>query len=391
MSYHSNFRYLWFVSSILLVLSLFSIAIVGCSRIDEETSPGDIDGSEKRSPCPIATVTYSDPGTFDEPWYPGSGGIKDFSLIKVGNTIHLFHITDPGRSWQHGGERLFGHATSQNLRSWTTLSRIDSLYTNPELPNSWSESGVWAPHVVEHNGEYFMFYTGVEFPAATPNSNHFQRIGLAKSTDLNYWERYNFSGENGLILDGPDPIDHPWSEYYSGQGMHDLRDPFVFDNGSEYVMFVSTKANDENGNTALVIAYATSSNLVDWEWGDHWIRGTWPPPRQKAESPNLVKYGDNYFLMWTFKSNAMPNGAVKIAYSTNIFGPYTLINNSSPLFGLANETMALEDQTVYAAFDDYYILHFKRDLVLPTIPSSNSTVYIKEFPLPPENTHVIKK
>lgn len=162
--------------------------------------------------------------------------------------------------------------------------------------------------------------------------------------------------------------------------MHDCRDPFVFDNGNEYVMFVAMEIKNGNDDVAMAIAYATSTDLVSWTWVD-WIPATWPAtPTQKAESPNLVKENGYYYLMWTFKSDALPQGgAVKIAFSTSIFGPYTVMSGSPYMFGIANETLIEPTRTIYAAFDDGFFLNFKRDIVFPLNPSSSSSVIIREF------------
>ncbi len=145
-------------------------------------------------------------------------------------------------------------------------------------------------------------------------------------------------------------------------------------------MFVATKAKNSRNKTALVIAYATSSDLVDWEWGNI-IEATWPArPHFKAESPNLVQANGIYYLMWTYKSDALPQGgAVKIAYSDDIFGPYTVIESATPLFGIANETLTEPSRIIYAAFDDVFLLHFKKSLELPSAPAGNSALIIREF------------
>lgn len=61
------------------------------------------------------------------------------------------------------------------------------------------------------------------------------------------------------------------------------------------------------------------------------------------------------------------------------FGPYFLTNGADWLFGIANETHATPDQTLYLAFDDAYVLHVKRGLVLPELPTESSPVFIDNF------------
>jgi len=360
-----------------LIVVLFFFMVTGCRGPEDSAPPADNVVVDEQ--CPPVEVAYADPATIVGD-YSESRGIKDFCLIKAGETIHLFHITDPGLSWQRGGEISFGHATSKDLVNWTTLDRIENLRTDPNKPESWSKSCVWAPHIIEHDGTYYMFYTGVEWSRRSIWKDHWQRIGLATSTDLSHWTRYNDQGEDGLVLDGPDSNEFPWSVYSAGKGTHDCRDPFVYDNGSEYVMFVATKAKNSSNKTALVIAYATSTDLVEWEWGNI-IEATWPTrPHFKAESPNLVQANGTYYLMWTYKSDALPQGgAVKIAYSDDIFGPYTVIEPATPLFGIANETLIEPKRIIYAAFDDVFLLHFKKNLELPGAPAGDSAITIRNF------------
>jgi beta-xylosidase len=72
----------------------------------------------------------------------------------------------------------FGHAVSTDLINWEVKEPV--LQTKE---GEWDEYQVWAPHVIYHEGEYWMFYTGV-------NNNVAQAIGLAKSRDLYHWERW---------------------------------------------------------------------------------------------------------------------------------------------------------------------------------------------------------
>lgn len=359
-----------------LVAALLA-ALCGCEVGDTTTAPPSASRHEAdKRPCPAVAVTYRDPLTSDPEW---SGGIKDFSLITADGVHHLFHITDPGRSWlSREGELNFGHATSTNLAGWTTHPRIE-LRTGEA---GWSPSFVWAPHVIQgpDDGRYYMFYTGVRWDEGAPPHDVQQRIGLATSTDLVTWQRYDAQGQDGLILDGPDHEQHPWCAFDT-DGLdlpweYDCRDPFVFDRGPEherhrYLLLASVRLAPDASQMA--IAYAVSSDLVSWQWRDYFpvtVGG-------QAESANLVAHGDHHYLFWTARGDA---DAVKVACSTaGVFGPYFATNDDGWLFGIANETHALTDQTLYLAFDDAYVLHLKRDLVLPDAPNGPSRVVIDEF------------
>lgn len=365
--------------SLALATTLASIVILTVPGCDD--GPSSLTGPElsllaDKRPCPVVAVTYRDPDTIDPDW---SGGIKDFSLIRSGDHYHLFHITDPGTSWiSRAGELTLGHASAPVLGDWTTHDRID-LRTGPD---GWSPSFTWAPHVIKNDddGLYYMFYTGVKWPEGTSPSRVEQRIGLATSSDLVVWERHDDRGQDGLVLDGPDHEAHPWSAFDTDHAVlaweYDCRDPFVFDRGAghvtgRYVLLASVRLAPDA--TQMAIAYATSHNLVDWHWRDY-VPAT---VGVHAESANLIAHGGHHYLFWTARADA---DAVKVACSTTgVFGEYVLVNDAQWLFGIANETLAEEDRTLYLAFDDAYVLHIKRDVVMPDRPTSVAPVEIREF------------
>ncbi|MDD4857421.1 MAG: family 43 glycosylhydrolase, partial [Candidatus Krumholzibacteria bacterium] len=98
--------------------------------------------------------------------------VKDHSLILVGDTFHLYFMTPDQRS--------FGHATSLDLRHWTTHG--DVLHAGPD---SWDSLAIWAPCVTYYPygpGYYLMYYTGVTSTVA-------QRTCLAMSHVTNLWNK----------------------------------------------------------------------------------------------------------------------------------------------------------------------------------------------------------
>jgi len=359
-----------------LLVSIVILAVPGCGDDPPSpTRPHRAVPADKR-PCPVVAVTYRDPDTIDPAW---SGGIKDFSVVRSGDRYHLFHITDPGTSWiSRAGELTFGHASTPSLGIWTTHDRID-LRTGPD---GWSPSFTWAPHVFKNDadGLYYMFYTGVKWPEGTPPSRVEQRIGLATSRDLMTWDRHDEHSRDGLVLDGPDHEAHPWSAYDTDHAVlpweYDCRDPFVFDRGEDhpagrYVLLASIRLAPDAAHMA--IAYATSRNLVSWQW-----RGYFPVTiGGHAESANLVEHGGHHYLFWTARADA---DAVKVACSTTgVLGDYFLVNDAQWLFGIANETVDEHDRTLYLAFDDAYVLHVKRDVVFPASPTPSAVVDVVEF------------
>lgn len=345
-------------------------------------------------------IRYTDPGC-DNPGDENDwiGGVKDFSLIEANGEYHLFHIGDPKNRWnidvnEHDpypgyGERNFGHAVSQDLRSWSTLSRIELRDTSPD---GWSRSHVWAPHVFEMDGLYCMFYTGVYWDENGGSGYNRQQTGLATSTDLSSWTRYDDGDPNtgpGFLLAGPDPALNDWCRW--GRDLpwgDDCRDPYVFDDGDKYVMFLTVRMLDWKP----VVATATnpSRDLVTWQWDTEVPPTEYPgypgyievtaTTQGAAESPNLLKHNGKYYLFWT-SENEFDN--IKVVRSeTSIYGPYEPLTQDDyqDLYGYANEQLELSDgRTVYGAIRGDYELFLRRLYVNEITTPSIQTLYFKDY------------
>src|SRR4029453_18596981 len=107
---------------------------------------------------------------------------KDFTVVKRDGLYHIFY-TNENKLAPHSpiSEVSFGHATSWDLYIWTHQETVLTV-----RPDEWDNAHVWAPHIVENNGLYWMFYTGVTDDSVY--ASH-QRIGIATSTDLFNWNR----------------------------------------------------------------------------------------------------------------------------------------------------------------------------------------------------------
>ena len=94
--------------------------------------------------------------------------VKDFSIVQAEDgRWHIFSITGDllgSHTWEADGqERTFSHASSVNLRDWTShppvISISDDAYADGK--GRFKDRNVWAPHVIRHDGRYWMFYTSV--------------------------------------------------------------------------------------------------------------------------------------------------------------------------------------------------------------------------------------
>lgn len=228
------------------------------------------------------TWTGEHPLHIDEPWFvtghqifdPGTGmHINDhcfFYSTKDGRW-HLFGIeaNNIGHPAPSGVPGHFVHATAERLtqRCWQRQQNALEQVTA-------SESQLWAPHVVERNGTYYMFYCSGSIPPDKPVQ---YRLSLATSTDLQQWTRH----PNPLFEDG-----------------FQARDPMVMWNHAEqkWVMYYTATENPAV-DSSYIVACRTSTDLLTW--GPRKIAfkdtktGQYFGP---TESPYVLRRGDYYYL-----------------------------------------------------------------------------------------------
>jgi beta-fructofuranosidase len=179
-------------------------------------------------------------------------------------TWHLYGIThtepfDP----RYGSP--FCHATASKLTQVPWIKNPFALITEPKS----GEIHLWAPHVVLHEGTYYMYYCAGNLDPTK------YRIHLATSRNLNKWTRYP---ENPLFTDG-----------------YAARDPFVLRVGEKWVMYYTATSEPAGGNH--VVACKTSDDLIHWTgrtivFTDPRV-GTIGGP---TESPFVVRRADFYYL-----------------------------------------------------------------------------------------------
>jgi beta-fructofuranosidase len=161
-----------------------------------------------------------------EPWYVNDHGfVRDAS-----GTWHLFGITHAEPARPHD-ERHLEHATAPALHGpWTR--QPFALSADP----AWEETVLWAPHVVAHDGRYWMFVCG---GGADPRRF---RIQLAVSDDCRRWTRHP---ECPLIVDG-----------------YEARDPMVVRVGDRWVLYYTATSRPAGGHHVVIAS--ESRDLVRW-------------------------------------------------------------------------------------------------------------------------------
>ncbi len=159
--------------------------------------------------------------------------------------LHLFYLSSPSGTLDYP-ERVrttWQHARSRDLREWEELPPA----IQPGEVGAYDGGGIWTGSVVEHDGTFYLFYTGHHVGAENP-----QTICLATSTDLVTFTKHE---NNPLVPPAPscEPVD--W------------RDPYVFWNVDEgkWWMLIAARLSEGPHWRRGCIMLATSDDLLTWE------------------------------------------------------------------------------------------------------------------------------
>ena len=244
-------------------------------------------------------------GRFAEPGL----ALVDHSFVKKDGEIHLFYNRGfIGFEWSERFVDTFGHAVTKDLIHWDI--KPPCLTVEKGVHDDFQ---IWSPGIVEKDGVYYMYYTGVNFNIA-------QAICLATSKDLYDWERYP---ENPIVTPG-EWYPHPWSP----EKWVDCRDSMVFidDDGTAYMYYCTARLED-NGSIRPATGVSSSRDMYHWKdegTFDFTICGHAP------ESPFLIKRNGTYYFFYT-------NCGKGTAYAT--------ANN--PLRGWTDRGMLIETKGLY--------------------------------------------
>ncbi|MFE5592759.1 family 43 glycosylhydrolase [Streptomyces sp. NPDC056549] len=203
-----------------------------------------------------------DPSTPARPRY-----LNDHTVIRAQGRWHLFGIVgdsaERGEAPDSTAEVSFAHASAPDPHGpWTP--HPDALTVDPSY---FGEEHLWAPHVVEAGGRFWMFY------AAGGTDGGGAAVNLATSTDLFTWTREP-SGPlfRGLVA----------------------RDPMVLRVGGEWVMYY-TELSAPGGHH--VVAFRRSADLVRWsEPGVAFTDASTDTTVSVTESPYVVERDGWYYL-----------------------------------------------------------------------------------------------
>jgi arabinan endo-1,5-alpha-L-arabinosidase len=203
----------------LFILFLFPVYVLLASGKDEPIMV----------PVMGQSVHIFDQGAGEKkPWY-----INDHCIVKgPDNRWHLFGITHQVEVVPLPDfERFFAHASSPTLLQIPWQKHPLALKYDHEL----GETHVWAPHIIEKDGTYYMFY-------AAGGGHWDSMIDLATSKDLFHWER--------------PPVNPLFKDFY------DARDPMVLKHGDEYLLYYCKTFSKEDPKST--VALRRSKDLVHW-------------------------------------------------------------------------------------------------------------------------------
>lgn len=169
----------------------------------------------------------------DTTWYT-----NDHCFIKGGDgSWHAYGIIGhkPIDPWK-GETRLF-HISAKSI---TQAKWVDHEYALTAKPGV--ERVLWAPHVIEDNGTYYMFYNIGNLQANAPDYASWGQLCMASSKDLFTWIRYD---RNPLFSD-------------PGHA----RDSYVMKNNGKYYYYYTRTFNEVDHRSS--VAVRTGPDITHW-------------------------------------------------------------------------------------------------------------------------------
>ncbi|MEJ2709914.1 MAG: hypothetical protein P8074_20050 [Anaerolineales bacterium] len=259
--------------------------------------------------------------------------VWDFWLARDGIDYHIFYLQAPrsiGDPEQRHWNVSIGHAVSQNLINWEILP--DAL--EPSLPSDqWDNFTTWTGSVIRYGSLWYLFYTG----SKREEQGRIQRIGLATSRDLIFWEKHP---ANPLLSADPD-----WYETYDPGVWHEQawRDPWVFQdpNGKDFHAFITARLKGGAKDGRGVIAHARSPDLEHWE--------VLPPVSESGayghmEVPQRLEIGERTYLLYSVTKQVFSQKRLARSNLEPLSGMFTM-TASQPLgpFQFATEQVLCAD------------------------------------------------
>jgi predicted GH43/DUF377 family glycosyl hydrolase len=159
-------------------------------------------------------------------------------VIEHEGRFHFFYIERrlrEGTPFYPGHEIYFGHASTGDFFAWQVHDPVLLV-----RPGTWENGHVWAPFVIRRNDEFIMAYTGV-------NRRLSQDIGLASSSDLFSWKRWNTNPIS--------PCEGKSWAFWRRDAISSCRDPSICEYNGRYWMVYT--ANTKKGASCIALVWTT--------------------------------------------------------------------------------------------------------------------------------------
>jgi beta-fructofuranosidase len=245
----------------------------------------------------------------------------DVDVVWHDGLYHLFHLVLPNHDF-------IAHAISKDGLNWKRVE--NAIFIGH--PGSWDDHMLWTMHVTRdphEPGSWRMFYTGL----SRRDSGTVQRIGMARSRDLRYWEKGDHSWKHAAaeppirasMISGkydahsPFPLcaKSPHYEYEpdGGKGWVSFRDPFYFREADRGMLVMAARVDDGPMIRRGCVGCAEEVEPGRFELG--------PPVHhpglyEDIEVPNLIKLNGRYYLIGGIRED------VKVRYwhAPSLRGPW---------------------------------------------------------------------
>ena len=241
--------------------------------------------------------------------------IWDFWFADDGDRFHVFFLKAPRAlgdpDLRHTNARI-GHAVSDDLHRWELLP--DALSPGPA--GAWDDRATWTGNVVQHDGHWYMFYSGISHA----HGGLVQAIGMAHSDDLMTWQRAT-----------RDPLLTADARWYEKLDLdvwieETCRDPWVFPDpsGDGFWMYYTARANHGEPDGRGVVGQAWSPDLWTWEARPPL---TEPGDFGHLEVPQLAEIGGRHYLLFSVYDWA--HSAVRQKRAEAVCGTHYLLGESA--------------------------------------------------------------
>lgn len=234
--------------------------------------------------------------------YTGKGfnqsELGDVDVLFYDGLFHLFHLVLPNHDY-------IAHAVSRNGLLWRRVR--NALFIGE--PGEWDDDMLWTMHISpdpDGPAMWRMFYTGL----SRREGGRVQRIGLARSPDLYYWEKAG-GPHYPLSIEGP----HYESTVEEGRHWVSCRDPFFYQDENNRLLLADARVPD--GPVArrgcIGLAREVKSDKFEWE-----APLFFPHMYDDIEVPVLFRIGEEFYLIGNLRED------IKVHYwhSNKIRGPY---------------------------------------------------------------------